>query len=110
MSEAGAALIWCPFGDEASAREVAETLLSERLIACANILPHVMAVFHWEGAVQSGQEVGVLFKTTHACLEKAVARLEQLHTYDTPAIMGWPVDAAPPATLGWLADQIRGGE
>lgn len=110
MSEAGAALIWSPFGDEASARDVAETLLSERLIACANIFPQVASVFRWEGTVQCGQEVGVLFKTTHECLEKAVARLEQLHPYDTPAIMGWPVDAAPRATMGWLAGQIPEGE
>ena len=25
-----------------------------------------------------------------------------LHPYDTPAIMGWLVDEAHPATLGWL--------
>ena len=37
-----------------------------------------------------------------ALLDTAVARLAQIHPYDTPAITGWRCDAAAPATLAWL--------
>jgi periplasmic divalent cation tolerance protein len=48
-----------------------------------------------------------LFKTTAALLSDAVERLGKLHPYDTPAIVGWCVDAAFPATIAWLAEATR---
>lgn len=99
----GAALVWCPFPDADSARSAAATLLDERLIACANILGAVESHFVWDGARASGSEVAVLFKTTGDGLAPLVARLGDLHPYDTPAIIGWHCDAAHPASLAWLA-------
>lgn len=97
-----AALVWCPFPDHDSAAQVAERLLGERLIACANILGNVTSVFAWDGGTQRGTEVGVLFKTTAQALDALVERLGALHPYDTPAILGWRCDGAHPATLAWL--------
>ena len=97
-----AALIWCPFGDIESAEAVADTLLEERLIACANFLPAIRSLYRWNGERGEGSEVAVLFKTRADLLDAAVARLEALHPYDAPAISGWRCDAVGVATLGWL--------
>jgi periplasmic divalent cation tolerance protein len=99
---AGAALVWCPFPDADSARTAAAALIDERLIACANIMGAIESHFVWEGARASGNEVGVLFKTTADCLGDCVNRLGALHPYDTPAIIGWRCDTAHPASLAWL--------
>ena len=100
-------MIWCPFGDTNSAQDVACILVDEKLVACANIIPDITSVYRWKGEVHKDSEVGVLFKTTDRLLESAVKRLAELHPYDTPAISGWHVDHAPPATLEWLEHQIR---
>ncbi|QZH76417.1 MAG: divalent-cation tolerance protein CutA [Erythrobacter sp.] len=110
MSEAAeAALIWCPFGDEASAHAAAVTLVEERLVACANVLPCVTSIYRWQGEVMQGREIGVLFKTTALLLGEASERLAQLHPYDAPAIVGWQADRAPQVTLDWLVGQTRQG-
>jgi periplasmic divalent cation tolerance protein len=103
----GAGLVWCPFPDRESARRVIEQLLDERLIACANIIGEVESHFLWQGARDAAQESGVLFKTTATRLEALIERLGQLHPYETPAILGWRADAAPAATLEWLAAATR---
>lgn len=103
-----AALAWSPFPDSESARKVAAQLLDEKLIACANILPGVESVFEYEGKVQCGQEVAVLFKTTDAGLDRLIERLGECHPYDTPAIIGWRCDAAHPQTLNWLGEIVGG--
>lgn len=110
MSTTDAAMIWCPFPGKEAAREAASALLEENLIACANIIAPVESLFRWEGEIQSSEEVCVIFKTTFSVLEQATDRLAQLHPYDTPAIMGWHVDAAPPPTLAWLADETQRGD
>lgn len=103
MNAVTGALIWCPFPDGASAEQAAGVLLDEGLIACANILPAIRSLYVWQGERQAGDEVGVLFKTTADRLDRAVARLGEVHPYDTPAILGWRCDAAAPGTLAWLA-------
>jgi len=102
-----AALLWCPFGDEASARVAATALIEEGLAACANIIPGLTSIYRWEGAVTQASETGVLFKTTALLLSEASERLAQLHPYDVPAIVGWKAQQAPRATLDWLAQQTR---
>lgn len=104
---ARAAMIWCPFPDAASARDAADALLGEGLVACANILPGIESRFVWQGKPDSAREVGVLFKTLAERLDGAIERLGALHPYDTPAITGWACDAAHPASLAWLAATCR---
>ncbi|WP_108789619.1 divalent cation tolerance protein CutA [Erythrobacter sp. Alg231-14] len=101
-----AALAYCPFPDGDSARRIAGQLLSERLIACANIVPNVESVFEYNGEISTAIEVSVLFKTTSARLNACVARLGELHPYDTPAVVGWRCDTAYPATLAWLESTV----
>lgn len=107
-AESGAALIWSPFGSAEDARACAEVLLREKLITCANIVPAIESIFHYEGQVQSETEVGVLFKTHPSLLDAATTRLADLHPYYTPAICGWMADSAPPATCEWLAGLVQG--
>jgi periplasmic divalent cation tolerance protein len=104
------ALIWCPFADEASAVAAADRLLDEGLVACANILPAMRSLHVWRGERGESREVGVLFKTDAALLDRATARLAEIHPYDTPAVLGWRADTAAPATRAWLRALVRGDD
>ena len=97
------ALIWCPFPDEETAASVATALLDAKLIACANILGQVRALYEWNGTRGDSREVGVLFKTDASLLDAAVTRVAELHPYDTPAVLGWRCDASAVPTAEWLA-------
>jgi periplasmic divalent cation tolerance protein len=101
------ALIWCPFADEASAEAAARQLLDERLIACANILPAMRSLYAWQGERGEAAEVGVLFKTDASALDRATARLAEIHPYDTPAVLGWRTDTAAKPTAEWLWASVR---
>jgi periplasmic divalent cation tolerance protein len=107
MEAQGAALIWCPFPDAATASATAKTLLDERLVACANILPAMLSLFEWNGERGEATEAGALFKTDDALLERAIARLAEKHPYDEPAILAWRCDAAAPGTAAWLGALTR---
>lgn len=104
------ALIWCPFADEASAEAAANRLLDEALVACANILPPMRSLHVWRGERRETREVGVLFKTDAALLERAIARLAEIHPYETPAVLGWRADAAAAATSDWLHSLVQGDD
>ena len=96
------ALVWCPFPDETSARAAIETLLDERLVACANMLPGMRSLYHWHGERGEAEEIGVLLKTAAPLLDRLTERLGVLHPYEAPAIMGWRCDAAGAETAAWF--------
>lgn len=108
MSEQQAALVWYPFPDTETARSVAERLLSEKLFACANIIPQILSVFEYQGKASSEPEAAVIFKTSADLLEALTHRLGECHPYETPAIVGWRCDAAHPATRLWLGEVLSG--
>jgi periplasmic divalent cation tolerance protein len=102
-------LIWCPFPDEAEARNAAGLLLDEGLIACANIVPGLVSLYVWHGERGEAGEVGLLAKTHPSLGEAAIARLEQLHSYQTPAIIGLHSDRVASATREWLDSLVEAG-
>ena len=99
-----AAVIWTAFADEDSAAEVASLLLDEQLVACANLVPGLRSLYFWRGERGEAEECGVLFKTDAALLDRACARLAELHPYDTPAVSGWRADTTAAATADWLSE------
>lgn len=103
------ALIYCPFPDAATAERIGARLLDEGLIACINIGPGVRSLYVWEGERGESAETPALLKTSAARLGAAVARLEDLHPYDAPAILGWCCEAAGSATQAWLERLDEGG-
>ncbi len=96
------ALIYCPFPDAATAEQIGAQLLGEGLIACINIGGPIRSLFVWQGERGEGEECPALLKTHVSLLHKAMKRLEDLHPYDCPAILGWPCEAGTAAD-NWLA-------
>lgn len=102
----GVVLVYSLFGSAEQARAVARTLVEERLAACANILGPCTSIYEWQGKVEEGAEVPVLFKTSADRRAALMARIAQLHDYDVPAILALPVDAAHPPFAAWVAEQL----
>ena len=105
------ALIYCPFPDAEAAGSAGQSLLDEKLIGCINIGGAIHSMFCWNGEAGSGDEVPALLKTDASLLERAIARLEDLHPYEAPAILGWPCvgGAATTQWLGELGEGARNG-
>ena len=74
------------------------------LVACASLTP-IHSLFHWQGEVMRDSEVQLLLKTSQTCLEPLQQALMQLHSYDTPEWISWPVETSP-AYGAWALDAI----
>lgn len=80
------AIIYTTFPTKDIAKQVAETLVREGIVACVNIF-EINSIYYWEGSIHSEPEVGVFLKTKIEVLERAIKRLEELHPYSAPAIL-----------------------
>jgi periplasmic divalent cation tolerance protein len=87
-----------------TARRLAKAALSARLAACVNVLPKIESHYWWQGKLESGAEVLLVFKTR----KKHLAALEKLllarHPYATPEVLALSVSAGNKKYLAWLAE------
>ncbi|MDR2092382.1 MAG: divalent-cation tolerance protein CutA [Azoarcus sp.] len=101
-----ALLVLTTLPDEASARALAEKLVSERLAACVNILAPCTSVYHWRDAVERAAEIPLLIKTTRERYPALEAAVRAAHPYEIPELLAVPVTQGLTAYLGWLADSV----
>jgi periplasmic divalent cation tolerance protein len=94
------ALSTCP--DEASAQNLAQTLVSERLATCVNRVPGVTSTYFWDGRLQEDAEILLIIKTTSARQAELAARLKDLHPYELPELVVLPVTGGNEPYLQWV--------
>lgn len=85
-------LIYTTWPDRQSADKAINSLLEQRLIACANILGTSQSVYRWEGQVTQDEELCILFKTPVEKAEQVRDQIERIHPYETPCILTLPAD------------------
>lgn len=74
------------FGHLQHAVDCSKLLLSESLIACANIT-ECRSLYNWEGESVDEDEVILSLKSTTANKVLLIQRIKELHSYDLPAIL-----------------------
>lgn len=92
---------------EADARRLADALLGERLIACANLVGPVTSRFWWQGALDEAREVLLLMKTRRDLVPALRDRLLQLHPYEVAEVLAFDVAAGAERYLQWVLDSCR---
>ncbi len=94
-------LCTCPEGDVA--KSLAEALVKERLAACVNVLPGLVSVYSWQGAMESSAEALLLIKTERQAYPRLETRLRELHPYELPEIIAFDIDHGLPDYLNWIS-------
>ncbi|MFV0446451.1 MAG: divalent-cation tolerance protein CutA [Planctomycetaceae bacterium] len=98
-------LVYCPVGTADEALELGRQLVTERLAACANVVPGVTSIYHWDGALQQDSEVLLLLKTRTDLVSSLRDRLRLLHRYDCPAILSWELATVNAEYLQWVLQE-----
>ena len=98
------ASVYAVFADAAEAERIARVAIEERLAACANILGPCHSIYRWQGKVEEADEVAAIFKTRADRAEALIARIAELHSYEVPAAVIWPVSDGLPAYLDWVSE------
>jgi periplasmic divalent cation tolerance protein len=89
------------------AERIAGALVEERLAACATVVPGVVSIYRWEGALRREGEVLVVLKTTGERVKSLRSRLVELHPYDVPEVLALGVQAGHEPYLAWVRDEVR---
>ena len=105
MSDSEFVFLYSTFPDEASAKRVAEALVTARLAACANLWP-MTSVYEWQGKLETGPEVAAFIKTRRALVEQVIAAIRPLHPYALPCFLILPIEGGNEDYLAWARGQM----
>ena len=89
------------------AEKIARNLVEERLAACVNIVPGVRSIYRWKNKVEAATEVILIAKTRATLFDKLEKRAKELHSYECPCIVAWPIEAGHAPYLEWIAQETN---
>ena len=92
--------------DAETAEKIVRTLVSERLAACANVVPGTVSTYWWDGELQRDEEVMVILKTVQQRVRALEARAVELHPYTVPEILVVPVSGGHAPYLAWVGKEV----
>ena len=90
---------------DAQARQLVQTLVDQRLIACGTIIPGAKSVYRWQAKVTAQDEVVVLLKTSRKRWDALKVAIEAHHPYHVPELLAIPVQAGLKPYLDWVASE-----
>lgn len=95
-------------GSQEEAQHIAQTLVTEMLAACVNLIPGISSVYRWQGQVQQDQEWLLVAKSRSEVLDDLVRRVQAIHSYDVPEIIALPLTGGSEPYLRWLDGEVHG--
>jgi periplasmic divalent cation tolerance protein len=99
--------VYTTFTYAGQAQAIGQTAVEERLAACVNILQPCRSIYRWQGKVETATETPALFKTTLDKVDALIARIKELHSYDVPTIVVWPIERLSADFGDWVEENTR---
>lgn len=87
------------------ARGIVNSLLTKRLIACANIISGVQSEFWWQGRINRAKEVLVLIKAKSGNFKTIESEVKRIHSYEVAEIIALPIVKGSKDYLKWVEGQ-----
>ena len=89
------------------AREMAEKLVREKLVACAQVCGTVESFYTWKGVGETSKETLLLAKTSLSLFDQVEASVRADHPYECPQIVALPIVTANADYLEWVKEQLQ---
>jgi periplasmic divalent cation tolerance protein len=105
-----AVFVYTTYPSAVEAEKAGRALIERSLAACVNILPGMISLYRWEGAIERGEEAVMIIKTRASLAEAVRAAVKEMHAYTTPAILVIPLESVDAGYLTWLMAETGKGE
>ncbi|MEY4209813.1 MAG: hypothetical protein RLZ92_191 [Pseudomonadota bacterium] len=100
-------LILCTCPDQKSAETIANQLVSQRLVACVNIMPGLTSIYQWQGEIETAQEHLLIIKSQQQQFTAIETAIKAIHPYQVPEIIAVAIEQGSAEYLNWIDSCLR---
>lgn len=97
-------IVFVTTGSENEAIKIGQVLVEEKLAACANIVPKIRSIYRWKGDIRSDEEYLMIMKTRSSLFPALKKRVCELHSYEVPEVITFPISEGQSEYLNWVID------
>jgi len=100
-------IIYITVNSMKEAETIGHDLVSKRLAACVNIIDNMKSIYHWQGKIETGNEVIVIAKTKNELINELIENVKIIHSYECPCIVAFPIIGGNEDFLKWIRDETK---
>ena len=89
------------------AETIGQHLVSKRLAACVNIIDNMQSIYHWQGKIESANEIIMIAKTKNELINELIENVKGLHSYECPCIVAFPIIGGNEDFLEWIRNETK---
>lgn len=95
-------VIFCTVPNKDVGLDIANTLVSEQLAACVNIVPGLTSIYTWKGEICNDQELLLIIKTKSNLFTDVKEAIKKIHPYEVAEIISLSVISGSDDYLQWI--------
>ena len=88
------------------AEKIAQTVVTEKLAACVNVLAGIRSCYVWEKKLTWSDEALLLIKSTQGRFNQLRDRIKALHSYELPEIVSVAIGDGSKEYLEWIDTSV----
>ena len=100
-------MVYITTNSEEEAEIIGRNLVSRKLAACVNIIKDMKSIYHWEGKIETAQEVIIIAKTKKALVSELIENVKTLHSYECPCIVAIPIIDGNNDFIQWIRNETK---
>ena len=93
-------------GAASDADRIAEQLLNCRLVACVQVQGPIRSHYRWNGTDHCDEEFRLTIKSSVSVWHRLKAKLVEIHPYDEPQIVMFPISDSTTGYQQWVLNQL----
>ncbi len=100
-------VVFCTVPNFKVAREIARSIVSDKLAACCNIIPGLTSVYNWKNEMQEDSELLLMIKTKESAILKLTKKIKEMHPYEVPEIITLDFNQGSTEYLNWVNENVK---
>ena len=100
-------IVFVTTGSVEEAKQIAEVLVDQQLVACVNIVPEILSIYYWQGKVEKDTEAKMIIKTKSSLLNQLTQTVKNMHSYDVCEVTVVPIISGNSDYLKWIDESVH---